>query len=100
MSETLADMTKEERNECVGMWCVDGEGLLCIYTGEELGLGAGVYPEHRLVMRSFFDELTPRPDLPRAWTVDGQPPAGEWEHINEPRFQNHKRRFVGEWEEE
>ena len=25
--------------------------------------------------------------------------AGEWEHINEPRFQNHKRRFVSEWEE-
>lgn len=24
--------------------------------------------------------LTPRFDLPRAWTPDGAPPGGEWEH--------------------
>jgi len=27
-----------------------------------------------------LDDCTPRPDLPRAWNPDGQPPQGGWEY--------------------
>lgn len=96
---TLADMSEEARAEHRGMWCEDASGALCVYMGDYRGLAVGAYPVRALVMSSFIDELTPRPDLPRAWTADGQPPAGEWEHARIPALGAHTRRFVGEWKE-
>lgn len=101
---TLADMTVQERKECVGMWAETSNGLAIIiepfYTDEVLDTTVvfSLKPEVKIEQR-IAAYTTPRFDLPRAWGPDGQPPAGQWESINEPRFQNHKRRFVGEWEE-
>ena len=99
---TLADITPEERAQCRGMWCEDEDGRLCIYRADHRGtnwLAICIYPDRVGVIAAKYELITPRPDLPRAWQADGTPPAGQWEHINEPRFQNHKRRFVSEWEE-
>ena len=99
---TLADMTPTERAQCRGMWCEDEDGFLLVYRGDHEcrdWLAVCVYPDRGDNIASVHSRLTLRPDFPRAWTPDGTPPAGQWEHINEPRFQNHKRRFVSEWEE-
>ena len=111
---TLADMTEEERAECVGSWCDytrDGKekDLVIVVAGTNdagripcVNPGAPIpsawAPEPRM--------LTPRPDLPRAWQADGQPPAGEWEYTKcLSHYQGMsgvyvlQRRFVSEWEE-
>ena len=114
MTKTLADMTEEERAQCVGMWCEDEDGYPCVYIGNHISrawLGICAYPRFSCTQAVALGALTLRPDLPRAWTPDGMPPAGEWEHAEylgdykgmtdvyhfdgEPTH----RRFVGEWEE-
>ena len=96
---TLADMSEVERAKRIGLWCEDDDGAPGIYMGNYRGVGVVSYPASTCAFSAPLDGLTPRDDLPRAWTPDGQPTAGEWEYVNEPRFQNHKRRFIGEWEE-
>lgn len=116
---TLADMTEEERAECVGMWCDytrDGEekDLVIVVAGtNDAGRIPCVNPGAP-IPSAWAPEpwtLTPRLDLPRAWQADGTPPAGEWEHAEylgdykgmtetyyfdgEPTH----RRWKGEWEE-
>ncbi len=104
MTKTLADITTQERANCVGMWAETSNGLAIIiepfYTDGVLDTTVvfSLKPEVKIEQR-IAAYTTPRFDLPRAWQADGQPPAGQWESINEPRFQNYKRRFVGEWEE-
>lgn len=119
---TLADMTEEERKECVGMWCDytrEGEEKELVVMVSDINRAGRIpcvnpsatqpeawAPEPRM--------LTPRPDLPRAWQADGTPPAGEWEHEYtctdgcSPTTGEHVpsvgpnqkiRRFVGEWQE-
>lgn len=39
--------------------------------------------------------ITPRFDLPRAWTPSGDPVPGEWDDDN---GHNYMRRFQSEWE--
>lgn len=114
---TLADMTPQERAQCVGMWATNHA-----YTadGESVGVIACIQHHRVWIIHtdingewSVFptDGITPRPDLPRAWQADGTPPAGEWEHAE--YLGDYKgmsdvyhldgnpthRRFVGEWEE-
>ena len=119
MTKTLADMTEEERAECVGLWCDytrDGEEKELVVMVSDINRAGRIpcvnpsatqpeawAPEPRM--------LTPRFDLPRAWQADGTPPAGEWEHAeylgdykgmtNVYHFDGEPthRRFVGEWEE-
>lgn len=114
---TLADMTEEERGQCRGMWCdfpdPDERTNLAIYVGDSLkhqGFCELIH-EGQLGTLTIPENLTPRPDLPRAWQADGTPPAGEWEHAEylgdykgmtetyyfdgEPTH----RRWKGEWEE-
>lgn len=114
--KTLADMTPQERAQCRGMWCdfpdPDERTNLAIYVGDSLkheGFCELIH-EGQLGTLTIPENLTPRPDLPRAWQADGQPPAGEWEHAE--YLGDHKgmtdvyyfdgdpthRRFVGEWE--
>ena len=127
---TLADLTPEDRAECVGMWCdyrpaVGTAGLhdapeevittVIIKAGNDYD--AAYEDEYEVFNAAIGHELvqpeqiTLRPDLPRAWQADGTPPAGQWEHAEylgdykgmtnvyhhdgEPTH----RRFVGEWEE-
>lgn len=118
---TLADMTLEERAECVGMWCDytrDGEEKELVVMVSDINRAGRIpcvnpsatqpeawAPEPRM--------LTPRPDLPRAWQADGTPPAGEWEEDYTDTYgytlstgqsigvapHAHIRRWVGRWEE-
>lgn len=79
---TLADLTPEERAQCKGMWCEDEDGKLCIYRADHIGrdwLAICIYPDRVGTIAAKFDLITPRYDLPRAWTPDGQPVPGEWE---------------------
>lgn len=110
---TLADMTQQERAQCRGVWCEEQDGSVCIYMGDiqkDDRRGVFTYPASMISMGAFLSRMTPLFDLPRAWTPDGQPPAGEWEHAEylgdykgmtdvyhldgDPTH----RRFVGEWE--
>ena len=117
---TLADMTPEQREQCVGMWCdcTDGEGIrtLVLHGISDNGkdaifvnpavVGGGRGPSWTI--KSFGHLVTLRPDLPRAWQPDGTPVNGHWEHESD-RIIGHgggtvrtitSRRFVGEWEGE
>lgn len=126
---TLADMTPEEHADCVGMWCdyrpavgtadsnaapeevittviiKAGNDYDSAYEDEYEVFNAAI--GHELVQP---EQITLRPDLPRAWQADGTPPAGQWEdaeylgdykgmtdvyyYDGEPTH----RRWVGEWE--
>lgn len=130
--KTLADMTLEERAKCVGMWCDyrDGNGTksaIIIETWLTDPEACMVYDIARYGNRHpLGSEVTPRFDLPRAWTPDGKPPKGEWQTAkvkiipnenakydrargiitgdavadpdHEPRDSHDIRRFIGEWE--
>lgn len=87
---TLADMTEEERAECVGMWC-DFEATpnyvittVIIKAGNDYDAEfADEYEVFNTVLGHELvqpEQITPRHDIPRAWNPDGTPPAGEWEH--------------------
>ena len=87
MTKTLADMTPEERANCIGMWCDynrDGKekDLVIVVAGtNDAGRIPCVNPGAP-IPSAWAPEpwtLTPRPDLPRAWQADGTPPTGEWE---------------------
>lgn len=79
--KTLADMTAEERANCVGMWCdgdwSDGDSEdvgLCILVSSHRPIhGMVIAPEYGRGDLLEWDMLTPRFDLPRAWTPDGDP---------------------------
>lgn len=112
---TLADLTTEERAQCRGMWCDTPKGRFillapmfpdCEAFGWEL-----LIPSAGMKIDYLPEKITPLYDLPRAWTADGTPPAGEWEHAE--YLGDHKgmsdvyyfdgepthRRWVGSWEE-
>ena len=87
MAKSLADMTAEEREECVGMWCEIAGQL------EILAEPDGMVDYHdtailHSVKRNgggyvLAKDVIPRFDLPRAWTPGGEPVAVEWEQDNE-----------------
>ena len=81
MAKTLADMTAEERADCVGMWCsIAGAGRLCVLLSTEKGVAnLGFSCDNEFTILSLrYKNVTPRFDLPRAWTPDGEPiPAKE-----------------------
>ena len=77
MAKTLADMAAEERAECVGMWCsIAGAGRLCVLLSTEndvANLGFSCDNEFTMLSPLKYKNVTPRFDLPRAWTPDGEP---------------------------
>ena len=75
MAKTLADMTPEERADCVGMWAdTTGQGLGVIVNATELSDCWVLFPEGGgRVATCHNQRVTPRFDLPRAWTPDGEP---------------------------
>ena len=76
MTKTLADMTAEERDECVGMWCsIAGAGRLCVLLSTETAVAnLGFSCDNEFTILSLrYKNVTPRFDLPRAWTPDGEP---------------------------
>lgn len=81
---TLADMAEEERAECVGMWCEEKDGSMCIYMGADATpeqTGVFAYPASAIPMRVFLNRITPRFDLPRAWNPDGTPVVSQPEEV-------------------
>lgn len=110
MTRTLADMTPAERADCVGRWCEHKHPL---YIGMEVivrvdATGANTYSPRNgwefLIGDAMLGNLTPRLDLPRAWTPTGEPVPGEWEErtdqdgIGDCVWFTRHRRFVTEWE--
>ena len=75
MYKTLADMTAEERAECVGMWAdTTGQGLGVVVNATEPSDCWVLFPEGGgRVATCHNQRVTPRFDLPRAWTPDGEP---------------------------
>lgn len=111
---TLADMTPQERARCRGMWCEIDTPVgpeLAIYDQSRWTKEPTLFEPEYGYFETDLSKVTPRPDLPRAWQADGQPPAGEWEHAeylgdykgmtNVYHFDGEPthRRWVGEWEE-
>jgi len=110
---TLADMTEEERAECVGMWAETSNGLAIIiepfYTDGALDTTVvfSLKPEVKIEQR-IAAYTTPRFDLPRAWTPDGRPVFMETELGNIDNCGDFipcdneeyatARRWVGDWE--
>ena len=123
MVRTLADMTPDERQSCVGMWAewIYGDGQMVLVVIEEVhpvrDYAGCVVPGVRYVEipRHQLSALFPRHDLPRAWMPDGRPVEMEVE-VSEVEYgrvrvyevMSHDRvdfpedtkvrRFVGEWE--
>ena len=85
---TLADMTPQERAECVGMWGQHRTlGLVIISTTDGIqsrGINVEIvrflHDDRPIITWEPTNSIIPRDDLPRAWQADGQPPAGEWEY--------------------
>nr|DAS06715.1 MAG TPA: hypothetical protein [Caudoviricetes sp.] len=122
--KTLADMTPQERADCVGMWCgynrhVKGgepsDFVIMIEDVNEVGRVSCINPGAPKPKAWAPDPwmLTPRFNLPRAWTADGQPPQGDWEDDytdsdgstlttgEDLDLGPHQevRRWIGDWEE-
>ena len=75
-------MTTQERHW--GTWIETPERLLGILVSVEDGLGAQIYfPASETTGYFHPEDITPRPDLPRAWNPDGTPPAGRWIYFEE-----------------
>ena len=124
---TLADLTPEERANCPGMWATSFIGYtgVIVYSNDKQAYL--IIPEYNREQTFPLDEVTPRPDLPRAWQADGTPPEGEWQTAktkialnenakydpeqnvitgdgvadpdHEPRSSHDIRRWIGEWEQ-
>ena len=91
---TFADMTAEEQDKCVGMWCEfvdfddsDGYEYSTGSSRPKLGIITGrdgdwehqvIHLKHGLFSIPDY-YITPRYDLQRVGTPDGQPVPGEWE---------------------
>ena len=79
MAKTLADMTPEERANCVGMWC---DNLASTADNPQPVVLACVQGEQCWILHTDLNgewsrfplgSVSPRPDLPRVWTPDGEP---------------------------
>lgn len=94
---TLADLTPEERAECVGMWCEypnTRDRLGIIYDLDDDNDPWILRFDVRIEILGYDAKDTiPRFDLPRAWMPDGQPPAGKWEHAHIPALGAHAERM-------
>ncbi|MBH5296213.1 hypothetical protein [Corynebacterium ulcerans] len=112
---SLADMTPAQRLGRVGMWCdydvsddEHGTGIICA-DETEYGFNELTFeikdPRWVGLVDAPATAVIPRPDLPRAWTPQGNPVPGEWVHDQDepgtyaPRNGARAyRRFVTDWE--
>lgn len=123
--KTLADMTVQERKECVGMWAETSNGLAIIiepfFTDGALDTTVALSLKPKVeILQRIAAYVIPRPDLPRAWAADGQPLEADWQYaeyrpgVNRGFYTLEEtiekgpemaegtitaRRWVGEWEE-
>ena len=114
MPRTLADMTEEERQACVGMWC---DNLVSTAKTPDPVVLACVQGEHCWILHTTLhgnwscfslNAVAPRSDLQRAWMPDGMPVKGKWETAADydglgngfylDSEQPTHRRFISRWE--
>ena len=112
---TLADMTPEERDQCRGMWCdlsIEAWIVVSAYYSEQ-------YKQTLVVLLDPVDgellegvpaaAVTPRFDLPRAWTAYGTPVVADPEEYTVTSYSHLAgktslppgttvRRWVSDWE--
>ena len=123
MVKTLADMTAEERGNCVGRWAlIEGINLAVIVEADETDTCVVIYPEWQSNTAVHLNEMVaPRFDLPRAWTPDGEPVPMKKErgfcgtagleatvhkygsgtiYVSEDTPHGEVYRWVGEWEQD
>lgn len=115
MPKTLADMTPEQRANCIGMWCEypSAYGRLGIIYDLDDGSDPWIlrFDVRTEILGYDAKDVIPRFDLPRAWNPDGTPPTGKWETcdsidifldgIGTPTghaYSKTTRRFITEWE--
>lgn len=100
MTKTLADMTAEERANCVGMWAdTTGQGLGVIVNATELSDCWVLFPEGGGSVATCRNQrVTPRFDLPRAWTPDGQPELAQALAEEAYEYSVQIKDHTGEWE--
>ena len=83
-TRTFEDMTPEEIDQCVGMWCNcdDDEGNVFLYVFSGMRGKDAIFDTPGNVqsgggpgwtLPTFAKLITPRPDLQRAWNADGTP---------------------------
>ena len=102
MTRTMADMPPAEQDQCVGMWFELGVPdylvILASVNDPFNGHATVVVPHHPKAKTTYtlLHTLTPRFDLPRAWTPSGEPVPGEWEDsASTPSI----RRWCARWEQ-
>ena len=103
MAKTLADMTAEERDDCVGMWC---DNLVSTADNPQPVVLACVQGERCWILHTDLHgewscfplgSVSPRPDLPRVWTPDGEPEIAQALAEETWEYSYHIKR-QGEWE--
>ena len=73
---TLNTYSPEEQADMVGMWCevtAESGGGLVILTNTDFKTVSTYNPTTRSMEGYLHRNITPRDDLPRAWTPNGQP---------------------------
>lgn len=81
-ARSLADMTRQERAECVGMWATTFSaytGVVVYVTWKQAYL---IIPDFKREETFPLRDVYPRFDLPRAWTPSGQPASGNVQNSN------------------
>lgn len=125
MTKTLADMTAQERANCVGMWAETSNGLAIIiepfFTDGVLDTTVALSLKPKVeILQRIAAYVIPRPDFPRAWSLDGEPLEADWQYAEYQPGVNRgfytieetiekgpemakgttaARRLVGEWEQ-
>ena len=99
MTRALSDMTPAERDACVGMWATyhgsTSPRPVIIWAVEDDMVWRLSHTARLPIRGTDLDQITPRPDLPRAWTPTGEPVPGEWEEsASTPGI----RRWCARWE--
>lgn len=99
MTRTLADMAPEELQNCVGMWggTPTITAVIASIVVTTKGSMVRLYRPEKALTVPFMtlDLVTPRFDLPRAWTPSGEPGPGEWE---DSPSSEHFHRWYARWE--
>lgn len=76
MGKTFADMTKEERDDCRGMWCdiimPTGKGKAVYDPVDYSDLPFFLIPGYDHFAVEDLHAITPCYELPRAWNTDGR----------------------------
>ena len=113
-ARTLADMTPEERDECIGMWVETqafNQPRLGIFLDWLAQRNEAIIlrTDNRQKFLTHLHKLIPRFDLPRAWNPDGTPVDADPEEYTVTSYSHLAgktslppgttvRRWVSDWE--